>query len=131
MPGLLDVVPAEDEITLGDKTYKLRGVSVRGIAALLRRYPEVRKLFSGVPLGEQGPADLLDAMPAILAAGVGELGNVERETEFDALPIEALIDGLAKVMRLTMPGGVGPLAEKMAGLGAILSGDAGRTQAPT
>lgn len=128
--GLLDVAPSDDTITLGGEAYPVRGVSVRKIAHLLRRYPNLRRLFSGLDSGPDGIADMLDAIPAILAAGVvSDSSAPDLEARFDELPIEDLLDGLNRVLKATMPGGIDPLANRLAELGVTVSGASANGQA--
>lgn len=118
MVGLIDLVPATEQVA-GVTVY---GVSARGIATLLARFPELRKLMSGVAVdAEQLIGIAPDAVAAIISCGIGKPGDKDTEEIIDRLPVETQADFLAAIMRLTMPQGVGPFVEKLSSLGGILS----------
>lgn len=126
MVGLIDIAPATEQVA-GVTVY---GVSLGGVARLLGRFPELRKIMSGV---ETAPADLLAMAPAAIAAIIAEgVGTPDEDGERLAsrLSIDLQVEFLAAVMRLTMPKGVGPFVETMLGLGLALGGGAPSTKAP-
>lgn len=97
------------------------GVSARGVALLLQSFPDLRKLMSGK---EVSVDDLMavapDALAAIIAAGTGKPGDAETIAAADRLPVDVQADFLAAIVELTMPKGLGPFVEKLAGLGNVL-----------
>jgi hypothetical protein len=120
MVGLIDIAPATEQVA-GVTVY---GVSLGGVARLLGRFPELRRIMSGV---ETAPDDLFammpDALAAIIAEGVGT-PDADGEQLASRLSIDLQVEFLAAIMRLTMPKGVGPFVEKMVGLGLALGGGA-------
>jgi hypothetical protein len=120
MVGLIDIAPATEEVA-GVKVY---GVSARGIAHLLNRFPEIQKLMAGVKL-DLGVDDIIklapDAVSAIIAAGIGKPGDPQTEEEVDRLSLEMQLDFIEAILRLTMPRGVGPFVEKLSSLGNIMN----------
>jgi hypothetical protein len=124
MVGLIDIAPAVENVTVGANKVPVYGVSAKGIALLLARFPELREMMSG---REVGVDKLLamggDAVAAIIAAGCGYPGDQEQEAAAGRLPVEVQADFLAPILRLTMPKGVGPFVEKLAGLGSVLGVD--------
>lgn len=118
MVGLVDIAPRSETVMVGDVAVPVSGVSARGVAYLLSKFPELRKLMSG---GDDNTADALmkiapDAIAAIIAAGIGKPGDAEEEAAADRLPLEPQTDLLAAILRLTLPRGIGPFAEKLTAL---------------
>jgi hypothetical protein len=118
MVGLVDIAPAVE-------TVDVHGISAKGLAFLLSRYPELRMLMSG----QEVQSDRLmamggDAVAAVIAAGCGYPGDEAAETAAGKLSLDAQADFLAAILRLTLPKGVGPLVEKLTALGSILGTDA-------
>lgn len=126
MPGLMDIAPLTDKVTVGEAEVTLYGVSARGIAHLLARFPELRKLMAGV---EVEADDLMrmggDVVNAIIACGCGYVGKQEAEAKVDQLPADVQLDMLTKIIKLTMPGGVGPFVEKLTALGGSVAAQSG------
>ena len=113
MVGLVDIAPAVETVPVGDLEVAVYGVSVHGIADLLRRFPELRKLFMGKLDKAEHLIDLgPDIVVAIIAAGTGAPGDKPAEDVARRLGIEAQIAFLDAILRLTMPGGLGPFVER-------------------
>lgn len=126
MPGLLDIAPAVETVEIRGTKVEVYGVSVKGIAYLLQRFPELRAMLSG----REVSADRLieiggDAVAAIIAAGTGYPGNEQAEAVAGSLSLDEQADLLAAIVKLTMPGGVGPFVEKLSALGLGLGGGGG------
>lgn len=121
MVGLIDLAPRFETVILNGEPVTVPGISARGVAYLLGRFPELRKLISGQSI----EADALmamggEAVGALLAAGCGYPGDDKAETIAMALPIDTQADLLAVIVRTTLPHGLGPFVEKLTTLGAIL-----------
>jgi hypothetical protein len=110
MVGLIDLAVASEEVS-GVKVF---GMTARGVAHVLSKFPELRKVMSGVKVD---PEDLMrsapDAVSAIIAAGVGRPGDADTENLADNLPFDVQAEFLAAIFRLTMPNGAGPFVEKL------------------
>ncbi len=123
MAGLVDIAAITEKVTVAGTEIEVPGVSAAGVASLVARFPELRKLMSGI---EVAPEDLLVAGPgvvaAILAAGTGEPGNEAAEAAAARLTLGDQTDLLAAILRVTLPGGLGPFVEKLAGLGLLVEG---------
>jgi len=121
MDLLTIVAPAAEVPIAGGQSVTVRGLSLRAIAALLGRFPDVLALFNGRDLDAQ---KLLvaapDAAAAIMAAGAGHLGDSAAEVVCDGLGLEYQTNLLAKIGELTFPGGIGPFAERIAQLSSSL-----------
>lgn len=119
--GLLDIVEKTESVKIGKDHVAVYGVSAKGIAYLLGRFPELRALMSGREVAtEQLMAVGGDAVAAIIAAGLGFPGDPEQEAAAGSLSVDTQADLLGPILKLTMPKGVGPFAEKLASLGSVL-----------
>lgn len=126
MVGLVDIAPAVERVSIRGQEVEVFGVSAAGVANLLARFPDLRRLFSGRDI----EVDQLVAMGgelvcAIIAAGTGAPGDEATEAAAGRLSIDEQVDLLATILRVTLPKGVGPFMEKLLGLGSSL-GDAGQ-----
>lgn len=115
MTGLLDIAPERSTVDVQGHTLEVRGVTVREIADLLRRFPGLRDLFAG---GDPAIQQLAGTMPelvaAVIASGLGQCGDAAHESAAEKLPAEAQAKLFGAILRLTMPGGVGPFVEELA-----------------
>ena len=131
MVGLVDIAPITSSVTIRGQDVTITGVSARGIASLLARFPELRALVTG---REVALDELLklggDVIAAIIAAGTGTPGDAQTEAAADNLTLEEQADLLAAIVELTMPRGLGPLVERLSRLG-LLAGGASAMQATT
>jgi len=129
MVGLVDIAQLTSIIAIRGQEITVTGVSARGIAHLLARFPELRALMTG---REVALDDLLklggDVVCGIIAAGTGSPADETAEKAADNLTLEEQADLLAAIVELTMPRGLGPLVERLSRLG-LLAGGASATQA--
>lgn len=120
MAQLIDLVAQTEKVRVGDADLTVKGVSAAGVAVILARFPEIRALMSGREVEvEQLMAVGGEAVAAVIAAGCGFPGDEQAEAVAGSLSVDAQIDILEAIMRLTMPKGIGPFVEKLAALGAI------------
>jgi|SRR5215831_1720158 len=112
MVSLLDIAPLQESVSVNGATVEVVGIGARGIVSLLQRFPALQKLttgtFDAAALWEVAP----DAIAAIIAAGVGKIGDHETEESVDRLPLGAQMDLLVAIMKLTMPNGFGPFVDQ-------------------
>lgn len=121
MVGLIDIAPNVETIDVQGTPVAVHGVSAKGVAHLLGRFPELRKLMTGQEVEtEQLMAMGGDAVAAIISAGCGYPGDEKAEAVAGKLSIDAQADLLAAILRLTLPVGLGPFVEKLTALGGIL-----------
>ena len=121
MVGLIDIAPRVETVEVQGTPVGVHGISARGVAHLLGRFPELRKLMTGQEVeAEQLIAMGGDAVAAIIAAGCGYLGDETAESVAGKLSLDAQTDFLATILRLTLPKGIGPFVEKLTALGSIL-----------
>ena len=131
MVGLVDIAPITSSVVIRGQDITITGVSARGIAFLLARFPELRALMTGREVGLDALLRLSgDVIAAIIAAGTAALGDVDAEKAADNLTLEEQADLLGAIVELTMPRGLGPLVEKLSRLG-LLAGGASAMQATT
>ena len=122
MVGLPDIAPGAETVVLGppgaEHEIEVTGVSAAGIAVLLRRFPELRRLMTGQGVDVDRLIDMgPEVMAAIIAAGVGAPGDEAQEVRAHRLPISAQADLLAAILRVTLPGGMRPFVAKMQAIG--------------
>jgi hypothetical protein len=121
MVGLIDIAPSVEMVYVQGSAVTVLGISAKGVAYLLGRFPELRKLMTGQQVeSEQLMAMGGDAVAAIIAAGCGYPGDENAEAIAGKLAIDAQADLLAAIIRLTLPAGLGPFVEKLTALGGIL-----------
>jgi len=134
MAGLLDIAPVAETVTINGTDVQVSGVSAKGIAHLLARFPEIRMAMTGRGVDASRWLEIGgDAITAIIAAGVGHPGDEKYEAAADGLPIDAQIELVAAILKVTMPGGPGPFVEKLTaqlGLVGDLSNMAPATKSP-
>lgn len=123
MSDLLDVAPSSETVMVRGKAVEVGGVSAAGFAYLLGRFPELRKLMTGMTV-EQDDLFLLagEAIAPIIAAGTGAPGNQEVEAIAGNLSVDEQSDLIGAIFRQTFPKGVGPFVERLAGLAESLGG---------
>lgn len=126
MATLLDIAPVSELIPVPGKggtkqDVEVFGVSAEGIAYLFNKFPEIRMLMTGKTLEKDKLAKLAPAaIAAIIAAATGSPGDKKAEAVAARLPLESQMDILDATVRLTMPGGIGPFAERLTSLAAML-----------
>lgn len=132
MVGLVDIAPVTTAVTIRGQEVTVTGISARGIALLLARFPELRALMTG---REVALDELLklggDVVAAIIAAGTGVPGDAQAEAAADNLTLEEQADLIAAIVELTMPRGLGPLVDRLSRLGLLAGGGASVTPAMT
>jgi len=122
MVGLLDIAPLTESVSVGGASVEVFGVSAKGVAVLLSRFPELREMMTG---REVAPARLMemggDAVAAIIAAGIGFPGDEAQEVAAGRLNVETQADLLASILKLTFPNGIGSFVGKLTALGEVVS----------
>ena len=130
MVGLLDIAPLTQTVTVRDHPIEVTGVSAKGVAQLLLRFPELRALISGRDVGlDQLLALGGDIIAAVIAAGCGQAGDAQAEAAAGRLGLDDQAELLAAIMTLTMPQGIGPFVDKLARMGLKPAGG-GDTEMP-
>jgi hypothetical protein len=125
MVGLLEISPSFKTVEIQNKSIEVSGVSARGIAYLMGRFPEVKALFAqkSVDVSPERLVELVpDAIAAVIACGVGKVGDAETEKVAEGLPAGDQLELLAAILEVTMPRGAGPFVERLTGLAAAVNG---------
>lgn len=132
MVSLLDIAPITGKVKVGEQELELRAITVRDVAVILARFPEVQKAFSGKDVDVSiAMREAPEAVAAAIACGVGKAGEEEYEQHaLNALSPEYQMDILQAILRLTLPRGFGPFVEKLNGLAADVSGKVPVTKSP-
>jgi hypothetical protein len=123
--SLLDIGPISETVKVGERDGKpimidVYGVSTKGILSLFMRFPEVRQWFRGGGIDpKQLAGEAPDAIAAIIAAGCGEPGNEAAEETAGKLPVEAQLDILEAIGRLTFKNGFGPFVKRIVSLAEL------------
>ena len=124
MVSLIDIAPTTETVDVQGAAVAVHGISAKGVAYVLGRFPELRRLMSGQTVDvEQLMAMGGDAVAAIIAAGCGYPADEKAEAVAGSLAIDIQADLLAAILRVTLPSGLGPFVEKLTALGSVL--DAG------
>jgi hypothetical protein len=126
MVGLLDIAPLTETVTIRDQPIEITGVSAKGVAQLLLRFPELRALISGRNVGlDQLLALGGDIIAAIIAVGCNQAGDSQAEAAAGRLGLDDQAELLTAIMTLTMPQGLGPFVDKLSrmGLKPVADGD--------
>jgi hypothetical protein len=125
MVGLIDLAPSVEMVSVQEKAVTVHGISAKGLAYLLGKFPDLRKLMTGQEVdAQQLMAAGGDAVAGIIAAGCGQPGDDKAEAIAGTLPIDTQADFLAAILRLTLPKGIGPFVGKLTALSGLLDVDA-------
>lgn len=118
--SLADISRAHEDVDIG-AVNKLRvyGVSARGLFSIFQRFPEVGQWFKGGKFDPKGlVAQVPDCIAGVIAAGCGYAGDVEMEKKAEDIAVEAQLDVLEAIFRLTFKNGFGPFVQRMVALSA-------------
>lgn len=133
MPSLLDVAPPEiaaQEFPVRGVKLQLRGVIAADWAVLYGRFPDLRRVVTGKVDGTESPVQMVAAQAALIAAGLGQLGDpdIERSAMSNLTGDEQR--GITEtILRLSLPGDVfSPLLDAAAPDAADASGRAADTK---
>lgn len=131
MVSLVDLAPARESVSVAGAPIEVHGISASGLAYLLGRFPDLRKLMTGM---EVDTPQLLaiggEAVAAIIAAGCGYPGDEKAEAVAAKLSLDNQADFLTAILRLTLPKGIGPFVSKLTALSGLLDVDAQSDTAP-
>jgi hypothetical protein len=120
MVDLLDIAPAtavESVHIAGGQRITVRGLHVNDIAAIVARFPRLIAVFAGA--GDDVVtlfSSLGLAAAAIIAAGCDHLGDEKAEQIAESFLIEDQLRLFKAIWGLTLPNGLGPVTETIAGL---------------
>lgn len=134
MAGLMDIAPPFDTVNVGEQSITVHGVSIEGLAYLLRKFPELAALFTGGSLGDLNYDTVLARVPgavvAIIACGCGMPGDDAAEKHVNTFGVQVQADLFTKIVALTMPDGMVPFVERLEKLASIVGADTGTGRSP-
>ncbi len=115
--GLLDVLPQSEKVKIFDKEVDVYPISAHGIGDLLRRFPELVRVFDKA-VEEGVKFEILTriapkAVAPIIAAACGNPGDEVAEAIADKLPLETQVAIMKATYRMTMPEGFGPFVKRL------------------
>jgi hypothetical protein len=125
MTGLLSIAPSTEVVTINGTALPVPGVSSKGLAYLLGKFPALRLAMAGRQV-TAGDWQALggDMVAAIIAAGIGYPGDPDQEEAAANLPAGIQLDLLEKIIKVTMPEGPIPFIERAtAMLGDVVPSD--------
>ncbi len=132
MSSLLDIACVSESIALPKGHVAVYGVSAEGIAYLFSKFPEFRALITGRSVSAEEMIKLAPgAVAAIITCAIGEPGDQDDEKMAARLPLECQMDILEAAIRLTMPNGLTPFAERLARMASLLGMTATTDEAKT
>lgn len=86
--------------------FEIKGISLSQLAEIGRKYPT----FARVIEGGAGLLTASEALPAIIAAGLGHHADAQYEQQAASLPTDIVIALAGEVVRLTFPADRPPIA---------------------
>jgi hypothetical protein len=111
--SFLDITPKPSSETLslqsehGPVELEFRGVSLSTLAEIAKKHPAFGRVMEG---GAGSIIDATDAMPCLIAAGLGHPGDQEYEQKVREFPTRDIMAMATCVIRLTFPqAAAGPL----------------------
>lgn len=130
MAGLLDIAPISTKL----HGVTVTGVSVKGVAYILDRFPQARMAMTGRELNLT-VADIMvlapQAIASIIAVGCGivpdgtpegEARQLEHEAAASELVVGIQMEFIDAILKATLPGGVGPFVKTLEQLGELAGG---------
>lgn len=131
MVSILDIAPAAvkgNTVTVRGQPLEVSGLSLAHIAFLVKKFPEVRKMFSGSDVSFSYD-DLFDKVPGLLydiiVCSTGGIASYEKAVGIaKKLTVEEQVAILDATFTETFKDGVGPFVERVKHLFGLAS-DAG------
>ena len=120
MASLLDVAAVPRTCEVAGKQVAVYGISAKGIASLMARFPAFGKFMSGInPTTEELMKAGPECLAAFIAAGTGMPDNAEVEKIASDLGVGDQLEVVDMILRLTFPRGIGPFVQKLNDLGVM------------
>lgn len=126
MASLLDIAPLVDHVDVRGTTIEVRGVSARGVAQLLYRFPKIRKMWATSKWDVATIMEMGDeVVAALIAASLSHPGDPEYEAAAGRLALGEQAEIMAKSLKLTMPNGFSRFSTALTeAMGAVNAGAA-------
>jgi hypothetical protein len=118
MADLLDIVPSTsvEVVKVNGTRLTVHGLSGPAIAAIVARFPDLAAVIGGGVAGTRLIAQFGHAIGPIIAAGCGHLSDERYEQRASELPVEAQLDLINAIIRLTFEKGPLSFVEKLSAL---------------
>jgi len=123
-PGLnlADLAPMHQDVPVGDSFLRVHGIPVKLALEIFRRFPKIAGMVSGEQFNISAFLSTApDAVAAIIAASVGQLGNEKAETAAAAIPLETQFDILEAIGGMTFTKGFAPFVQRVMALANVAS----------
>ena len=125
MPGLLDIGPLTEDVSVGKQKVTVYGLTADDIFYLIANFVEIKALLEK-KLATLDPQTLMDNAPttiaSIIACSTHERGNQEAIAKAAGLPVGHQLQLLNAMFRLTFPQGAGPFVKELEELQVSFSG---------
>lgn len=114
MAGLVDVIPHKETTFIQGIEINVTGVNLGSIGFMWGRFPALAEMVSrrefDIPsIMGMGP----EFVGAVIAAGTGYPNDPEAEAIARALSLDEQVDLLARILRISLPRGVGPFVDSL------------------
>jgi len=119
--SLLDIGVPTEQIMIGNRPLRVTGIAAEDVFALFQRFPEVQALIGGRVKLSDLATTAPEALSAVIAAGSGNPGDEAAEAIARRLPVEAQLDILEAIGRLTFKSGFGPFVERVIVLANVVA----------
>lgn len=112
-----DMADRYRKVTVGNREYRVRGLTLPEIADIVGRFPDIMSLFDEA---NRTPATLMTvagkAIGPIIAGGFGYLGDAEAEADAGLLAPADQLAFVVAIWERTFPDGIGPFVEMLASI---------------
>lgn len=130
MVSILDIKRRSSVVETPDGDITVYAVSAAGITSIMSLVPTVRKLMAGTAKLEELSIETLisvapDFVAAVIAAGVDAGDDAATIEAAGKLAIGIQVDILKGVLEASMPKGLGPFLESLAGITSALASASG------
>ncbi len=127
MVDLADILPSSETVMVRGQAVEVPGIDVGDIVPLLRRFPALTEAGFDVAGILAQPREVVGA---VLAAGLGKLGDGDIERGLGNLKLGEKASLAAAIVRQTAPDGVGPFVDLVMAVAGAVSGGRGKSASP-
>jgi hypothetical protein len=125
LPSFTDIAPIEEIVTLRGLDFPVHALGIDDLGKLLHRFPELRTLLPTAAAPGTAPPEV-DAVSiiglgrqivaALIACATDKAGDKEEEEALAGLAVGEQFLFIEAIIRLSVPGGLTPLMQRVAGL---------------
>lgn len=126
MKSFLELLPNSENVVIRGQTFPVTAITIEMLGHLFMRFPEIKDALDQKKVkGSKTPTEIIslgvDAIAAIIAAGLGSLGDEKVEKIAKSLSIGEQTLFIQSIIRLTLPQGAGPFMDSLRALGILNS----------